>query len=111
MRCQRCGLALAAAIHRAAAFCQWAEPHERMARNGPHVFRIRLAEVKQQSLILQHAADVNVDGPHCGEHRVIDGHRGSEPAVTNLKCNLERGDSGVKLRWVSYIRGIVVVDC
>ena len=34
-----------------------------------------------------------------------------EQAVTNLKCNLERGDSGVKLRWVSYIRGIVVVDC
>ena len=31
-------------------------------------------------------------------------------AVTNLKCNLDRRDSRVKLRWVSYIRGIVVVD-
>ena len=32
-------------------------------------------------------------------------------AVTNLKCNLDWRNSRVRLRWVSYIRGIVVVDC
>ena len=35
----------------------------------------------------------------------------SDMAVTNLKCNLDWRNFRVRLRWVSYIRGIVWVDC